>query len=81
MLHTVGFLMENGDVFGYSHFDRLFSELEKNESEISMCPKIGRHLLPKKGSQDRQKVRLAVQLLSSTTADAIKMLFPKGKDI
>ena len=65
MLHCIGFLMEeNGDYFRKSHFEKLFDELDKNESDISMCWKLGRHLLPKKGSQDRQKVK-QVQLANS----------------
>ena len=45
------------------------TEIEKSKSDLSMCPKLGRHLLIKKGSQDRQRAKPAIQLLSSTTAD------------
>ena len=56
--------MENGDFFSRVEFEKLFTELEKNPSEISMCRKLGKHLLLKKGSQDRQNVKKACQLLS-----------------
>ena len=44
-----------------------------------MCPKLGRHLLIKKGSQDRQRAKPAIQLLSSTSADVALRLFPEDK--
>ena len=72
--------MPNCDFFGPYEFKKLFDEIEKNnKSDISMCPKLGRHLLIKKGSQDRQRVRPAAQLLSSTTADVSDRLFPSDK--
>ena len=72
MLHT-------GDFFGYHDFDKLFKEIEKSKSDISMCPKLGRHLLIKPKSQDRQRVRPAAQLLSSTTAHAGIRLLPSDQ--
>ena len=51
-----GVKLKNGDFFGPYDFDRLFTEIEKNTSDYSMCGKVGRHLIVKRFSQDRQNV-------------------------
>ena len=49
----LGFLLHTTDFFGWHEFNKVFTKIEENKSDISMCPKLGRHLLIKKGSQDR----------------------------
>ena len=48
--------MLDGDFWGPDDFEKLFAKLDENTSDFSMCRKIGRHLIVKKGSQDRQNV-------------------------
>ena len=50
------------DFFGKFEFDKLFDEIEKSKSDISMCYKLGRHLMIKKKSQDRQRVRHSIYI-------------------
>ena len=53
---SIGFQLLDGDFWGPDDFEKLFAKLDENTSDFSMCRKIGRHLIVKKGSQDRQNV-------------------------
>ena len=53
---SIGFQLLDGDFWGPDDFEKLFAKLDENTSDFSMCRKLGRHLIIKKGSQDRQNV-------------------------
>ena len=67
-----GYMLKNGHYFGKKDFEKLFDEIEKNPSDISMCYKLGRHLLVPKGSQDRQNVKKGINFLYSKSMICIK---------
>ena len=59
-------MLHSGHFFGYNEFNKLFLEIEKNQSDLSSCYKLGRHLIRVR-KQDRQNCEKACQLLSRTT--------------
>ena len=59
-------MLLSGHFFGYNEFNKLFIEIEKNQSDLSSCYKLGRHLIRVR-KQDRQNCEKACQLLSRTT--------------
>ena len=67
MIHyyLTGYRLATGDYFSKRDFEKVFDEIEKNESEYTCVEKLNRHaLLLHKGSQVRQNVRRACQLFS-----------------
>ena len=59
-------MLINAEFVGYNNFDKLLTEIEKNDSDLSSCYKLGRHLIHVR-KQDRQNCAKACQLLSRTT--------------
>ena len=59
-------MLINAEFVGYHNFDKLLTEIEKNDSDLSSCYKLGRHLIHVR-KQDRQNCAKACQLLSRTT--------------
>ena len=59
-------MLINAEFVGYNNFDKLLTEIEKNDSDFSSCYKLGRHLIHVR-KQDRQNCAKACQLLSRTT--------------
>ncbi len=68
-----GFILEDGFEFGIKEFEALMNVLDK--SEISIAPRLSWSHIHING-QDRQRVRLAAQLLSESVALAFRHLFP-----
>ena len=70
-----GFVLKSGTVITKADLQKLFDKLISTDgNEYTMAPKLNQYHLEVVGG-DRQKVRLAAQLLSKTTSDMIKLLF------
>ena len=71
-------MMENGDYYSRQDFEKVFTKLEKNTEDISSCRKLGRHLLIKKGSQDRQVPFIYYVSISLGFFDPYELLYDKN---
>lgn len=70
--------MSSGTLLKKKMFDDLIVAL--GDSEIRMAPKLSAYHVNVK-DQDKQRVYLATQLLSESTANAISQLFPSDPDM
>ena len=69
-----GFVLQDGSEIGRKQFEDLYKELGTCEqTDMKICHKLtAKHLYPK--NQEKQCVRTAVQIFSSSVADAINFL-------
>ena len=72
-LLSKGFVLKNGTTFGKKELEKLFEKLLT--TELNPAPKLSPAHIHVSG-QDKQKVFLATQLLSQTTANCISKFFP-----
>ena len=73
-----GFKMDSGVILNKKMFEDLLDRL--GDSEICMAHKLSAYHINVR-NQDKQRVYLAAQLLSQSTADAISQLFPNEPDM
>lgn len=73
-LITTGFILESKTIVSLPMFKRLLEAKGKNE--ITIGYKLTEKHIDVRG-QDKQRVRTACELLSTTTSNLIKTLFPK----
>ena len=70
--------MDSGVILNKKMFEDLLDRL--GDSEICMAHKLSAYHINVR-NQDKQRVYLAAQLLSQSTADAISQLFPNEPDM
>ena len=69
-------LANENNYIGYPHLEKLIQE-KGTTDEVTIAPKLSQKHIDVK-HQDRQRVYLACQLLSSSASNAVKTLFPDG---
>ncbi len=78
-LVRTGFWIGGELIGGPDIFEEFISKLEESKSDIRVAPKLTRRHISFE-NQDSQSVRLACELISSTTAEAMVQLFPDSPE-